>query len=144
MNTATDSLDCSHAPTADAGCGTGYAYLPGGRTACYGCADSLAAADVAAAAPGDRMTFYVGSNGRTITTWSGGILMTDVRYGRPHPFSRGPLADRRHYLRAVDVDGRIWSGVGAAGMCATLRLTRQTARPRETGRLLRDSYGATT
>ena len=127
-------LDCGHVPTPDAGAGTGYAYVPGGRKVCYGCADSLAAQEVAAAKPGDRLTFYVSTDGRTITTWSGGVLMTDVRYGRPHPFSRGPFADRRHYLRAVDVDGRVWSGVGAAGMWATLRLTRQTARPRGTGR----------
>lgn len=62
----------------------------------------------------------MGADGRTITTWSGGVLMNRVDWGKRHPFSR-----ERNYLRAVDIDGRVWSGVGARGMYCTLKLTQQ-------------------
>lgn len=104
------------------GCGhesAGSAVSTDGRTMCYGCADSAQAAWVAAAAVGDVFIGYVSNDGRNVTTWSGGVLMSGVVFGKRHPFSDG-----RRYLSAVDVDGRVWSGTGEAGMWARLRLTR--------------------
>lgn len=113
--------DCGHAPTVTTGIGTGYARdAQTDATMCYACADSAQAADITRAMPGDRLTFYVSSNGAHITSWTGGILMRVAWRGALHHWSR-----ERYYLRAVDASGRVWSGTGAEGMWTTLRLTRE-------------------
>ncbi len=114
----TEQLSCGHQST-PRGLAAGYATTPDGAHICYACADSLQAAEVANSQPGDRITLYVSSDGRMITTWTGGVIMRVQRWGKRHPFSR-----ERSYLRAVDVDGRMWSGTGCAGMWAALKLTK--------------------
>ena len=122
--------DCGHPPTETTGIGTGYATDLAGRTMCYPCADSAQAAEVAASKPGDKFCAYVSSDGRTVTTWTGGVLMRSVLFGAAHPWSRRSWHETRHYMTAVDVDGRVWSGVGAEGMYAVLRLTKRTETKR--------------
>lgn len=105
--------DCGHDST-------GSATTANGRTMCYGCADSAQAACVSSAKAGDVFVGYLSNDGRNITTWSGGVLMSRVTFGKRHPFSQG-----RYYLSAVDADARVWSGTGEAGMWARLRLTHR-------------------
>lgn len=113
-------LSCGHPPTPDVGVGTGYAITPEGDRICYACADERTLADIAAARPGDRAPgLYLSGDGRRITTWSGGTIMTHVRKGGRHNFSPD-----RFYLTAQDAQGRTWHGTGAEGMYCTLRLTR--------------------
>lgn len=116
---APTTCDCGHAPTADAGIGTGYSTARDGYTRCYACSHAAELADIASCKPGDLTVAYVSGDGGTITTWSGGVLMTGVRFTAQHPWSR-----ERWYLTAVDADGRRWTGVGACGMWACLRLTK--------------------
>lgn len=116
----TELLDCGHPPTSTESAFTnGTARHADGTTLCYACADSEQAAQVATSTPGDSITLYVNSAGTAITTWPGGVLMTRVQWGKAHHWS-----NERRYLTAVDVDGRTWSGTGANGMWATLRLTK--------------------
>jgi hypothetical protein len=116
-------LSCGHEPTPQppGGIGTGYAITAEGAHICYSCADERSLADVAAASPGDRapVALYLASDGRTITTWSGGKVMTLASKGNRHNFSR-----ERFYLTARDAQGRTWYGTGAEGMYCTLRLTK--------------------
>lgn len=118
MTTQTELLDCGHMPTIPGHCGTGVALRADGRTCCYVCADMYQAAAIASAEPGDRTTAYVSSDGRSITSWSGGRLMGRVTFGKVHPWSQ-----EVRYLTAVDGLGRTWSGTGSAGMLCSLRLT---------------------
>ena len=120
-------LDCGHEPTTSHGSiGTGVANgrLPDGRTGsmCYSCADESQDADIKASVPGDRLTLYVSQNGAALETWTGCMMMDRVRMGKRHPWSRD-----RYYLTARDALGRMWSGTGAAGMWAPLKLTKQNA-----------------
>lgn len=121
MNTIPTVCDCGHAPT-PTGVGAGYATDRDGRTYCYPCADAKQAQEIADAKPGDRSTLYVSGDGERITTWNGGSVMRVIHTGARHPFS-DRFNDRR-YIRAVDAHGRTWTGTGANGMYASLRLTR--------------------
>jgi hypothetical protein len=116
-------LSCGHGPTPQppGSLGTGYAITAEGAYICYSCADERTLADIAAASPGDRVpaALYLASDGRTITTWSGGKVMTLASKGNRHNFSR-----ERFYLTARDAQGRTWHGTGAEGMYCTLRLTK--------------------
>lgn len=114
-----DPLSCGHEPTPQ-GVGTDYAITPAGEYLCYPCADERILADVAAASTGDHApALYLSSDGRTVTTWSGGKVMTHVARGARHNFSR-----ERFYLTARDAQGRTWYGTGAEGMYCTLRLAK--------------------
>lgn len=126
MDATSATLDCGHVATPN-GVGTGYAVDREGRTLCYPCADAQQVAEVAEAQPGARFVAYVSTDGATVTTWPGGTLMRGVRFGAVHPWSRKGWDGPRHYLTAVDPAGRVWSGTGAPGMYASLRLTKRTA-----------------
>jgi hypothetical protein len=98
--------------------GTGYATLRDtNEKICYPCADSLERETIANAKPGDKTTLYLSSDGKTITTWTGGKIMRHVHLGALHPWSR-----ERRYLSAIDSKGRKWSGIGAEGMYTHLKL----------------------
>jgi hypothetical protein len=113
--------DCKQTLPVQASGGTGYAHCkdPDGRErlVCYPCTDKRTREDLKTAT---RFFAYVSSDGRRLTTWNGGDLGA-VYLGEPHPWSRGPRADRRRYLSAVDCHGTRWHGTGAPGMYATLR-----------------------
>lgn len=123
---ANKSCDCGHLPTPTDGPGTGYARLSGtdDRTICYECADSMTLRDIADAKPGDRMTFYISSDGDSVTTWTGGKLMRVLKWGARHPWSNNNYDGPRHYVRAIDANGYRWYGTGANGMYATLRKSK--------------------
>ncbi len=101
--------------------GTGYATLQNGRTICYPCSDNMQREDLK-----DRSQpffAYVAGNGRSITTWTGGHLMTITR-SSPCALTRQSWThDRNGYMsvHCVDVHGGHWTGRGSAGICIKLR-----------------------
>ena len=110
-------LDCGHHPSPHESFTTGTAHTRDGREICYTCADQETREDMTTAT---RFCAYVSSDGHRLQTWSGGDLGA-VYLGDPHPWSKGPRADRRRYLSATDCHGTRWHGTGAPGMYATLR-----------------------
>lgn len=117
----TARADCGHTYPlpGPSGGASGYAVDVDGRTMCYGCSDSQAAATMNAAHDaGVPFTAYVSGDGRTITTWPGGVLarITLAAASRDGRFVS---------YRATDADGRRWYGRGAGrGMVITLRPAR--------------------
>lgn len=93
--------DCGHSvePT---GIGTGYATTLDGRKLCYACADEAQRAEMATS---ERFVAYVSSDGKRVTTWTGGELARVTA-------SWQDMAGRRRYVRAVDPSGARWHGVG--------------------------------
>ena len=112
------TCDCGH-EAEPSGISTGYGTDSEGRTWCYPCCLVRDLAEIDEAEPGHRLTHYVSSDGGFITNWPGGILMRRVRFGKTHNWS-----SERYYITAIDRKDRTWSGVGAPGMWATLRLTK--------------------
>ena len=95
--------------------GTGYAIARDCHFVCYDCADIRERADMATA---DRFAGYLASDGRTVTTWTGGMLAT-VTSERTRRVGFGGC---RVYIRATDRDGRKWYGNGTGrGMFMRLR-----------------------
>jgi hypothetical protein len=116
-------LDYGHPPSDHLSCTTGYGTNQDGKTMCYSCCHIADLADIAASKPGDRFSGYISGDGKTWTNWPGGTLGHVIqRSSRPHPWSR-----ERYYYRVRDQHRRVWSGTGAPGMWATLRLTKGTA-----------------
>lgn len=95
---------------------TGYAYDSATREfVCYFCAD---ARQVAALKTETTYGAYVSGDAKTITTWSGGLLMR-VLYTSE---LRSGFGGRQLYVRARDVHGAEWYGRGAgAGMSIHLK-----------------------
>jgi hypothetical protein len=121
-------LDCGHAPTDDGLCyangqrmTTGYATTRDGRRLCYSCADDMQRSELATA---DTYGAYVSSDGRRITTWSGGPLARVTS----HSIGRAGSGGQMHYWRAVTPDGAEFYGRNAGeGMCITIRRARRVA-----------------
>src|SRR5690606_2422420 len=78
-----------------------------GRTMCYSCADSEQAALVADSTT-TEFHAYVSSDGKNITTWTGGVLARATARGfSPYGvFGQSPL----YYWSAKAVDGKVWRG----------------------------------
>jgi hypothetical protein len=113
-------LSCGHNPSPHADFATGAAKLPDGREICYACADAMQRADLK-----DRskpFTGYVSSDGKTITTWTGGELMR-VTYKSPVRLTRLSYLHGRYIyaIRATDCHGAKWYGRGSPGLAVTLR-----------------------
>jgi hypothetical protein len=98
-----------------------YAVLPDGTKVCYSCADKRQVEDLK-----DRsrpFTGYVGPGAKTITTWTGGVLMQVTR-AWPCRLTRESFThDRSGYLsiHAVDVHGGHWAGRGSEGIVIKMR-----------------------
>lgn len=93
---------------------------------CDDCANERERAAMSASAPGDSFLAYVSQDWREVTTWLGAPLGRIIYVGAVHNFTQHlPPSERRRYLRAVDSAGRVWTGTGAPGMWASLRLTRE-------------------
>jgi hypothetical protein len=99
-------LSCGHPPTPNAEPGTGYATMRGTEERiCYSCADDR---ERAALLTEHTIGAYLSSDGKRITTWTGGTLMHVTK----HTTARvGFGGTTRHYLRATDVHGaHSWIG----------------------------------
>lgn len=100
--------------------GTGYAYPPDSdRPICYPCSDKRQIADLK-----DRskpFIAYVGNG--TITTWTGGKLMTITRSNHCQLTRDSWTHSRNGYMsiHAVDVHGGHWTGRGSEGIAIKLR-----------------------
>lgn len=117
MNTTARILDCGHNPTPDSKPGTGYAYDgESGRTLCYACADTLDRERMAASA---SHVAYVSTDGRTLTTWSGGKLARVTGHTETRTGFHGSTV---HRYWAKDDSGGTWYGSnGGTGMVIQIR-----------------------
>lgn len=120
--TAARILDCGHGPTPGAKPGTGYAYTSEGRTLCYACSDEHERQAMSDAT--GRFLAYVSSDGKSLTTWPGGILARVTG----HSVSRtGWHGSKVHRWWAVSPDGAQWYGSNAGeGMCIGVRRIKGT------------------
>jgi hypothetical protein len=113
-------LSCGHHPSPHSEHTTGTAHTPDGREICWTCADQEqreALKDRTKAAGG-----YLASDGRTVTTWTGGKLgtvtsATTVRLARWSAFHGKTM----QAIRVRDVHGNMWHGRTSPGMSVTLR-----------------------
>jgi hypothetical protein len=128
MPTIGDTLDCGHTcEPAGAHRPGNYGTMSDGRTMCDQCIHADMLATIAALTPGDRFHgAYVDSDGAKVTTWTGDVLLTRVRWGKAHPWAHTTRDGKgRAYFTATDAKGRVWSGIGDRGMyVANLRLTK--------------------
>lgn len=70
----------------------------------------------------DRFTAYVSSDGREVTTWTGGNLGSISR-STPVKLARWSAFHGSHVYayRVIDFDGARWHGRGSPGMVITLK-----------------------
>jgi hypothetical protein len=128
--TNTNATACAHCAgpftkTPD-GLGTGYAKRASdGALICYTCADFEERCSLLTQA---KFCAYVSSDGKSLTTWTGGILGRVTGTGKPHPWTRRSPFGERRYMTFRDVHGQGWHGTGAPGMYATIRRTATGAR----------------
>lgn len=113
-------LSCGHHPSPHECFTAGTAHLPDGREVCYDCADALQREELK-----DRsrpFTGYLSTDGRAVTSWSGGELMT-VTGWEPCKLTRLSYAHGKSYrsIRARDCHGAMWYGRGSPGIAITLR-----------------------
>jgi hypothetical protein len=120
-------LDCGHSPTPE-NIAPGWAYGPDNETMCYDCATDRDLELIANSRPGAKVVYYLGTSGRTITNWPGHTLMPRVLEGAPWLGNGREHPDGRYHIQAYDNLGRMWRGVAAPGMWATLRLTKEVIR----------------
>lgn len=116
----TQPLACGHPYTANEGPGTGYATDGAGNQMCYECADTYTRGLMARR---DEITAYLASDGKTITTWTGGTLARVTEHGTARTGWHGSHV---HYIRAVAPDGSQWYGRnGGPGMVIRLKRAKQ-------------------
>jgi hypothetical protein len=112
------TLDCGHPIGEHSPFTSGYAVTPDNRRICYACADARQREDLK-----DRsrpFTAYLSSDGRKVTTWTGGELMTVTRETDWRIF--GSRRNVGSCISATDCHGNRWHGRGAGrGMAITLR-----------------------
>lgn len=114
------TLDCGHAAT-PTDFTPGYATVAktGGKI-CHSCADAMQRNELNAV---DKTVAYVSGDGKAVTTWTGGRLMTITQHGSA---PNGWHGSQIHYWRAVDDNNRGWYGRNAGnGMCITMRKAKQ-------------------
>jgi hypothetical protein len=119
-----ETLDCGHVlvvpeDTKKSGCGgTGYGRTQEGKTRCYTC---CLADDILRIARGEPMFAYLSSDGKAVTNWPGGMLMSVTRAWETSAggFARQTTITRVH---ARDEFGGLWFGRGPGrGMYIRMR-----------------------
>ena len=125
-----DLLDCGHV-CQDAGQHRpgNYGYRTADNsTACDTCLTASELDYIANASRGDVLCAYLSGDGRTVTMWTGEVLMSKVQRGADHPFSEshfnsmsGRRGADRFYVSAWDSSGHKWHGVAGLGMYTNLR-----------------------
>jgi hypothetical protein len=108
--------------TSGNGCSVGYArFGESDSLVCYACADERQREELK-----DRSKSfgaYVSSDGKQITSWTGGLLMRVTQSWSCALSRRSNWHDAKSFkcIRAVDVHGGKWFGRGSAGVCITMR-----------------------
>ena len=99
---------------------SGYAVDRRGRKHCYPCSDEAQQTSLMTAT---RMTGYLSSDEKTVTTWTGGILMPVTRKVTRYGVGFG---SQRVFFRAMDPrTGTKWHGTSpGGGMVARLRRSK--------------------
>jgi hypothetical protein len=84
---------------------------------CYDCADTAQRAELLT----ERThTGYLGRDGRTITTWTGGLLARVISSNTQT--RQFPGYHQVIYWRGIDIHGQRWYGrSGGNGMCTNMR-----------------------
>lgn len=101
--------------------GTGYATMRDGRKLCYPCADDVERAEMDTA---ETFTAYLSSDGKSITTWTGGHLAHVQSLSTSKRYTPTGGQWHAHYVTAIR-NGVTWHGVNAGtGMVITLRRSR--------------------
>ena len=110
---------CKVAKPLDMGSFTpGYALTQSDEFICYACADDNQRASLVTGRDGPIYA-YVSSDGRRVTTWTGGTLGDVIEYGESRAGWGGSTIAR---FRVRDVHGQLWTGRGAGrGIACTLR-----------------------
>lgn len=113
------TLDCGHQPSPHDVCTTGTAHTSDGREICWECADHEHRESLKDRRPTGG---YLSSDGKTVTTWSGGHLAT-VTWSRPCRLTRVSWVHGKSYVsvNARDVHGNYWTGRGSPGIAIRLR-----------------------
>lgn len=113
------TLTCGHEPSPHGEHTTGTATLPDGREVCWACADDWAREDIRT---GGTYFAYLSSDGRQLTTWSGGRLADVTRLSKSRHFGFYGVSYDVVHFRAVDVHGARWYGTSPGrGMYARMR-----------------------
>ena len=113
--------DCQKEIPTPEGCGTGYAVHEWGQLICYDCSDKRQREEMR-----DRsrpFTAYVSSDGKDVTTWTGGKLGSVVSRRRCELTRQSFTHSRKEYssFRVRDIHGAEWYGRGSPGICINLR-----------------------
>jgi hypothetical protein len=118
-NAQTWCVECGGAFVATGIC-TGYATTQGGARICYACADAAQHEEMRTA---QSMFAYLSSDGRTISTWTGGAL---ARVTSEHTQRVGfGFRPSRTYLQAIAPDGSRWHGTSPGrGMFCRMKRSR--------------------
>lgn len=114
--------DCCGGVCIPEGCAVGYAVTNDGRKLCYQCCDNSQRLEFSAA---ERFSAYVSSDGKSLTTWTGGKLARVVGISR----HRGGFGGEYFSIQAVAPNGARWYGRGGGpGMFANLRRSKAASR----------------
>lgn len=95
-------LDCGHKPSPHGEHTTGTGHIDG-RELCVNCCNSHEAAEFSKA---QHYCAYLSGDGKTITTWPGGVLAQVVKLWSVHNNMAGEILR----IRAVDASGNKWHG----------------------------------
>ena len=96
-------LDCGHKPSPHSEHTTGTGHTTDGREVCWNCSNSLEAAEFSKA---QHYCAYLSDDGKTITTWPGGVLAQVAQLWSVHNNMAGEILR----IRAVAADGSRWHG----------------------------------
>jgi len=114
------NLSCGHEPSPHGPHTTGTAHTPNGREICWGCADNEQRESLKTE---ERWDAYLSSDGKQLTTWTGGKLadVTELWWRDGVNFG----GTRRYYFRARDVHGQRWHGTSPGhSMYARMRRSK--------------------
>jgi hypothetical protein len=127
MEQTQDLLDCGHPESEHSECTRGFGTDREGRRHCYDCCQKQDLQTIAESKPGEQFFAYLGEEGRSVTNWPGRPLMRVVgRFKRSWPGAfgyHGPNGLIVDWVRAMDEQGRIWSGMAPYGTGGYVRLT---------------------
>ncbi len=114
------TLSCGHTPSPHSEHTTGTAHTHDGREICWACADREQVEGLR-----DRTKpagGYLSSDGKTVTTWTGGKLGTVTSSTTIHLAKYSWIHGKTmQAIRVRDIHGGMWYGRTSPGVCVNLR-----------------------